>query len=310
MKEFKCLLGKRVRHLREDLNLSREKFCEIIEISDRQLKRIESGESSPTLETMNKIAQGLKRPISYFVDEERLKLPLKYLELKDRLIRLPTYESPNRISAFAMSLEEIYLKYYDNLPEEEQLCISIVRSIKDVHFEKKISFGQDILEEYFAGVMKKKTFSLNDLLILRLYFNSAFFSPLKDSNYENILKRLYLQSESASGLDAAVILRIFIDAIGMFTEYEEYQLLNEPIQYSNRLMEKIEDFHQKPIIEMIEGKYWLFVKGDVEKAKDKYKVGSLLASMHKSEFLAQKISEEWEQDLKKLKHILPSSRYT
>lgn len=49
------LVGERIRKLREQFNMSREKFSEIIDISEVFLGQIERGERSLSLKTLSKI---------------------------------------------------------------------------------------------------------------------------------------------------------------------------------------------------------------------------------------------------------------
>ena len=48
-------IGERIRKIREDLNMNREKFSEMIDISDVFLGQIERGERSLSLKTLYKI---------------------------------------------------------------------------------------------------------------------------------------------------------------------------------------------------------------------------------------------------------------
>nr|WP_258379326.1 DNA-binding protein [Enterococcus plantarum] len=69
------------------------------------------------------------------------------------------------------------------------------------------------------------------------------------------------------------------------------------IKIFNTIMKSTQDFHKKPIVDMLEGKCWL-QKGEIEKAKQKYQDASLLARLHQEELLSKKIEEEWKADLK------------
>lgn len=48
-------VGERVRKIREDLNMNREKFSEMIDISDAFLGQIERGERSLSIKTLTKL---------------------------------------------------------------------------------------------------------------------------------------------------------------------------------------------------------------------------------------------------------------
>ena len=56
---IKKLLGLKIKSLRKERKYSQEYFSELIGINPRQIVRIESGESFPTAENLEKIAQVL-----------------------------------------------------------------------------------------------------------------------------------------------------------------------------------------------------------------------------------------------------------
>ena len=86
-KEF----GQRVRQLREQINLTREQFCgDEVELSVRQLIRIETGSSKPTLSKIQYIATRLGMTL-YELMPDYVKLPDRYSKLKFEVLRTPTY---------------------------------------------------------------------------------------------------------------------------------------------------------------------------------------------------------------------------
>lgn len=60
-------IGARIRVERENLNLSREKFAEIVELSSFYIGQIERGERRMSLETLAKIAKSLRISIDYLL---------------------------------------------------------------------------------------------------------------------------------------------------------------------------------------------------------------------------------------------------
>ena len=59
MENIKSLLGKRIKELRRERNLSQEKLAENIGIDPNNLSRIENGKNYPSAETIVKIANSL-----------------------------------------------------------------------------------------------------------------------------------------------------------------------------------------------------------------------------------------------------------
>ncbi len=54
-KNFKILMGNKIRQIRNSLNLTQDSFCEIIELEPQNLSRIENGKSYPSIQTLRKI---------------------------------------------------------------------------------------------------------------------------------------------------------------------------------------------------------------------------------------------------------------
>ncbi|MBQ8459671.1 helix-turn-helix transcriptional regulator [bacterium] len=69
--KIKVSLGLKIRELRKKQGISQEKFSELIDMNPRQIVRIESGESFPTAENLEKIAEALNiKPQELFFTEE------------------------------------------------------------------------------------------------------------------------------------------------------------------------------------------------------------------------------------------------
>jgi transcriptional regulator with XRE-family HTH domain len=52
--------GKRLRYLRRDRDITQERLSELTEISVKYISRLETGHSSPSLETILKLAEALE----------------------------------------------------------------------------------------------------------------------------------------------------------------------------------------------------------------------------------------------------------
>lgn len=57
---IKTALGLKIKELRKKKKISQENFSEMVEMNPRQIVRIESGESFPTAENLEKIASALE----------------------------------------------------------------------------------------------------------------------------------------------------------------------------------------------------------------------------------------------------------
>ena len=63
-------LGKRIKLARVEKDLSQDQLAELIKARQKSISRYETGAAIPSLETLVKIAKSLKKPPSYFLDEE------------------------------------------------------------------------------------------------------------------------------------------------------------------------------------------------------------------------------------------------
>ena len=70
---IKNLLGKKVKRLRKFRGYTQEKFADLIDISPRNLNRIESGENFVTSETLDKILTNLNVTADVLFSYEYLK---------------------------------------------------------------------------------------------------------------------------------------------------------------------------------------------------------------------------------------------
>ena len=57
--ELRKKFGKRLRYLRRDRDITQEKLSELTDISVHFISRLETGQSSPSLETIVKLARAL-----------------------------------------------------------------------------------------------------------------------------------------------------------------------------------------------------------------------------------------------------------
>lgn len=71
MESQKRLLGARIKELRRKQGLSQEQLSERIKIEAKYLSRIETGNSYPSLDTLEHIANALRVEIAYSAERDR-----------------------------------------------------------------------------------------------------------------------------------------------------------------------------------------------------------------------------------------------
>ena len=63
-------LGKKIKMARGDLDLTQTDLAEKIKAKQKSISRYENGISLPSLETMEKISEVLKKPVAHFFDTQ------------------------------------------------------------------------------------------------------------------------------------------------------------------------------------------------------------------------------------------------
>ena len=116
---IKDSIGLRIKTERECQQMSREVLClDGAELTVRQLIRIEKGESLPSLDKLSYIAKRLGKSMADLLDHDRIEIPDTYYEMKNRLIKFPTYGDKERVKQKLDLIEDVYNQFFDILPEE------------------------------------------------------------------------------------------------------------------------------------------------------------------------------------------------
>ncbi|MFS8971825.1 helix-turn-helix domain-containing protein [Streptococcus mitis] len=299
--DIKKEVGKRIRMLREMKHLTRETLCDDeSEITVRQLARIESGQSSPSLSKVEYIAHNLGCPISHIVDMDHMILPSEYLILKDKLIKFQTYGDDDRIKLKEELFDRVYEHYYDSLPEDEQIAVGALQASFDVFVSEDAGFGDALLDEYFEQVKIKKNYSVNDLLLIKLYFTTCVARPnVYDREVFWNLSHKVLRVTNTSSLDTNYMLKqVIISSLTIQWMEKSYSTFEPYVKAMNRLMILSQDFQKKPIVDMLEAMCTLFHKRDKEKAIRLYDRAIICAQAFGDQVLEARISGEKERDLK------------
>ncbi|HFI0701911.1 TPA: helix-turn-helix domain-containing protein [Streptococcus suis] len=296
-KEF----GQRVRQLRETASLTREQFCgDELELSVRQLTRIEAGASKPTFSKIQYIATRLGMGL-YELMPDYVSLPERYSKLKFDVLRTPTYGNEELIEKRDAIMTEIYDDYYDDLPEEEKIAIDAIQSTIDVLETRTAEFGQDILNDYFEQIQRKKQFSANDLLIIRLFLMNLRMEVKQDNDFQRFLELVEKfpgQIELVESGDLFILRDVMLTSIGILGENEEYGKIPPLFDALDRIMVSTQDFQKKPILNLLKWKYELYVNNDSEEARRFYEEAVMFAKLIGNEHLIDKLEEDWQIDMK------------
>lgn len=293
--------GIKVRALREEKEISREEFCgDETELSVRQLARIEKGQSVPTLNKVGYIAKVLDVTIGELVDGKNLELPTRYKELKYLLLRTPTYGDEKRLQRQTSYFDEIAESYYEVIPEEERLVIDCLQSKIDVHFSDDVNFGEGILNDYFDQVRRKKKFQINDLILIDLYFTCLASAKLFEGIYSldlyDELMECLLNQENLSPETSLILNNVLLNNIDLVLRFHRESFIKRIIIKSDTIMTSIHDFQRRPVLSLVEWKYYLQFKKDFLAAQKSYSNAILFANLIGDTYLKSKLVEEWNND--------------
>ena len=261
-------IGKRIRTLRTEKGLSREAFCgDEKELTVRQLGRIETGNNLPSLAKLDYIAEVLGVPISQLIDEGLLIVPKEYLKLKTKLIRQSIHGDEEKIR----QREEIQERFYDQLPEDEQVAVEVLQAIDDVYVSENVEFGEGLIEEYFNQTLLQTEYSVNDLLILYLYFlSNAISFKRNDDVLKKVRNNIVTIIDCSDNTYMHLLQRVLIAILLYQLRNEYYEDISVIFSFLREIMMEIQDSNLKPTVDYLEAKYYLYGEKDKEKALQYY----------------------------------------
>ena len=265
-------IGKRIRTLRTEKGLSREAFCgDEKELTIRQLGRIETGNNLPSLAKLDYIAEVLGVPISQLIDERLLIAPKEYLKLKTKLIRQSIHGDEEKIHQREDIFEDIQERFYDQLPEDEQVAVEVLQAIDDVYVSENSEFGEGLIEEYFNQTLLQTEYSVNDLLILYLYFlSSAISFKRHDEIFKKVRNNIVTIIDCSDNTYMHLLQRVLIAILLYQLRNEYYEDISVIFSFLREIMMEIQDSNLKPTVDYLEAKYYLYGEKDKEKALQYY----------------------------------------
>ena len=265
-------IGKRIRTLRTEKGLSREVFCgDEKELTVRQLGRIETGNNLPSLAKLDYIAGVLGIPMSQLIDEGSLIVPKEYLKLKTKLIRQSIHGDEEKVRQREAIFEDIQEHFYDQLPEDEQVAVEVLQAIDDVYVSENAEFGEGLIEEYFNQTLLQTEYSVNDLLILYLYFlSNAISFKRNDDVLKKVRNNIVTIIDCSNNTYMHLLQRVLIAILLYQLRNEYYEDISVIFSFLREIMMEIQDSNLKPTVDYLEAKYYLYGEKDKEKALQYY----------------------------------------
>lgn len=293
MDELKREIGYKIKTIRRSCGKTQIDICgDELELTIRQLARIENGQALATLPKLLLIADKLGVSLQNIVDVKAIEIPKAFLKLKDELIHSQTYADKRRIERKEAILEEIYENYYENLPEEEQLIVDVTQARFDIYGSSDATYGLGLVEEYFQQLLKKKYFSVNDLLIIELYFFCCAMGLEDKEHFEELAQKVLLCSEYEDKASLAQMEKVLLS---LFIQIQTEDSLIY-IQTFEKIIAKTRHIFYRPHLFLLKAKYALFVDKNILEAESFYEKAISLAELLDDQVLVQRILAEKQID--------------
>ena len=288
---IKDSIGLRIKTERERQQMSREVLClDGVELTVRQLIRIEKGESLSSLDKLSYIAKRLGKNMSDLLDHDNITIPDEYYEMKNRLIKFPTYRNPERIKSKLALIEEVYEKFFELLPEEELLTLDILENILSFTNWEESPKVEEIYEDLFEQVKRKKKFSTNDLLVIDYYFFHLYGRKQFDKKlFERIVKRVLNQEIWTDDVYNIVLFNDLMAIAALKIFHNSFSDFLTVVDKALAVIEKSQFYSYKPSVFVLKAKYELLHKGNKKKAAENYDKAIMFASVLEDSVLEESI---------------------
>ena len=295
-------IGKRIRTLRTEKGLSREAFCgDEKELTVRQLGRIETGNNLPSLAKLDYIAGVLGIPMSQLIDEGMIIVPKEYLKLKTKLIRQSIHGDEEKIRQREAIFEDIQERFYDQLPEDEQVAVEVLQAIDDVYVSENAEFGEGLIEEYFNQTLLQTEYSVNDLLILYLYFlSNAISFKRNDDVLKKVRNNIVTIIDCSDNTYMHLLQRVLIAILLYQMRNEYYENISVIFSFLREIMMEIQDSTLKPTVDYFEAKYYLYGEKNKEKALQYYEKAISGAEFFNDINFKNRVIEEMKEEFPEL----------
>ncbi|MBF0778262.1 helix-turn-helix domain-containing protein [Streptococcus cuniculi] len=293
--------GEKVRRLREERGWTREQFCDDeLELTVRQLTRIELGVSKPTLTKIFFIAHRLGMSL-FELMPDYVDLPNQYVKLKYDILRTPTYDQFDLIEKRNEKLLYVYEHFYDSLPDRERVALDALQSTIDVLETKSDIFGREIVKKHIPQIERKRKYDVNDLLVIHLFMEHAYLSNLrkKSDNRKVFLKlmaELPKQVMMMEPEDLFVLRNVMFATIRVLGAKGIYDPIPTLFQGLDQIMQITQDFQKYPIFSMLRWKYELLVHRDVNRAHTYCKEAMVFAKLMGNLHLMEQLQAQWRRD--------------
>jgi transcriptional regulator, XRE-family len=128
-----------------------------------------------------------------------------------------------------------------------------------------------LIEEYFNQTLLQTEYSVNDLLILYLYFlSSAISFKRHDEIFKKVRNNIVTIIDCSDHTYMHLLQRVLIAILLYQMRNEYYENISVIFSFLREIMMEIQDSTLKPTVDYFEAKYYLYGEKDKEKALQYY----------------------------------------
>ena len=128
-----------------------------------------------------------------------------------------------------------------------------------------------MIEEYFNQTLLQTEYSVNDLLILYLYFlSSAISFKRNDEIFKKVRNNIVTIIDCSDNTYMHLLQRVLIAILLYQLRNEYYEDISVIFSFLREIMMEIQDSNLKPTVDYLEAKYYLYGEKDKEKALQYY----------------------------------------
>ena len=188
--------------------------------------------------------------------------------------------------------------FYCKLPEDEQVAVEVLQAIDDVYVSENAEFGEGLIEEYFNQTLLQTEYSVNDLLILYLYFlSNAISFKRNDDVLKKVRNNIVTIIDCSDNTYMHLLQRVLIAILLYQLRNEYYEDVSVIFSFLREIMTEIQDSNLKPTVDYLEAKYYLYGEKDKEKALQYYEKAISGAEFFNDMNFKNRVIEEMKEEV-------------
>lgn len=184
------MLKDNIKRIRENNHISQRELARRINMSSQMISKIERGETTPSLETLNKIAEALDIKVDELLNTGKIIYSDAIKEIQDFIETYPENETAiaKTVKYFSECLFYIYVKKGNNSPE---LATKNITLFNELLSKIRVFLMQDIVTEPNEKPIKYAERSLDNIgkiseILTKIYLNKlAMYTDKEDNDHIN-----------------------------------------------------------------------------------------------------------------------------